>query len=66
MEEEAMIRGSITDLVPWAADLALTAAGCASQGSAEPARSVEGPAVAVRDYEFEPASLTVEAGAMVT
>jgi plastocyanin len=61
-----MTRGSITRLFPWVAALALTAAGCASQGSAEPPPSVDGPAVAVRDYEFEPASLTVETGATVT
>jgi plastocyanin len=61
-----MTRGSITRLFPWVAALALTAAGCASQGSAEPPPSVEGPAVAVRDYEFEPASLTIEAGTTVT
>lgn len=61
-----MTRGSITRLVPWVAALALIATACATQGSAGPPPSVEGPAVAVRDYEFEPASLTVEAGATVT
>jgi plastocyanin len=61
-----MTRGSITRLFLAVAALALTAAACASQGSAGPPPSVEGPAVAVRDYEFEPASLTVEAGATVT
>ena len=61
-----MTRGSIIRLFPWVAALAITAAGCASQGSADPPPSVEGPAVAVRDYEFEPASLAVEAGATVT
>lgn len=61
-----MTRGSITRLFLWVATLALTAAGCASQGSAEPPPSVEGPTVGVRDYQFEPASLTVEAGATVT
>jgi plastocyanin len=44
----------------------LGATACASEGSAGPPPSVEGPAVAVRDYEFEPASLTVEAGDTVT
>jgi plastocyanin len=61
-----MTRGSIIRLVPWVAALALTAMGCASQGSAETPPSVEGPAVAVRDYNFEPATITVEAGATVT
>src|SRR5919106_1351124 len=61
-----MTKGAITRLVSWVAALALTAAGCAFQGSAEPPPSVEGPAVAVRDYRFEPASLTVEAGSTVT
>lgn len=61
-----MTQGAITRLVPWVAALALTAAGCASQGSAEPPPSVERPAVAVRDYEFEPATITVETGATVT
>jgi plastocyanin len=61
-----MTGGSITRLLPAAAAAALLATGCASQGSADPPTSVEGPAVAVRDYQFEPASLTVEAGATVT
>lgn len=61
-----MTRGLITRLFLWLAALALTAAACASQGSAGPPPSVEGPAVAVRDYQFEPASLTVEEGATVT
>jgi plastocyanin len=61
-----MTRGSITRLFLWVAALALAATACASPGSAGPPPSVEGPAVAVRDYEFEPASLTVEAGATVT
>jgi plastocyanin len=61
-----MTRGSITRLFLLVAALALAATGCASRGSAEPPASVEGPAVAIRDYEFEPASLTVEAGATVT
>lgn len=60
-----MARGSITRLFLLVAVLTTTA-GCASQGSAEPPPSVEGPVVAVRDYEFEPASLTVDAGATVT
>jgi hypothetical protein len=42
----------------WVAALALAATACASQGSAGPPPSVEGPAVAVRDYQFEPTSLT--------
>jgi plastocyanin len=49
--------------------LAAPAAGitaCASEGSGGPPPSVEGPVVAVRDYEFEPASLTVGAGGTVT
>ena len=61
-----MTRGSITRLFLAVAAVAFAATGCASQGSAEPPPSVEAPAVAVRDYEFEPASLTVEAGATVT
>ena len=61
-----MTRRSITRLFPWVAALALAAAGCASQGSAEPSPPVEGPTVTVRDYEFEPASLAVEAGTTVT
>jgi plastocyanin len=61
-----MTRGSITRLFPWAATLALIAVGCSSPGSAEPRPSVEGPAVAVRDYELEPATITVEAGDTVT
>jgi plastocyanin len=61
-----MTRGSIIRLFPWIAFLALTATGCASQGPAAPPPSVEGPAVAVSDYEFEPASLTVEVGTTVT
>ena len=65
MEEEDMARGSITRLFLFGAALTVTAAGCASQGSAEPP-SVERPVVAVRDYEFEPASLTADAGATVT
>jgi plastocyanin len=61
-----MTGGSITRLLLAAAAVALIATGCASRGSADPLTSVEGPAVAVRDYQFEPASLTVEAGATVT
>jgi plastocyanin len=61
-----MSRRSITRPYLWVVALALAATACASQGSAGPPPSVEGPAVAVRDYEFEPASLTVEAGATVT
>jgi plastocyanin len=61
-----MTRGSIIRLFLWVAVLALAATACASEGSAGAPPSVEGPAVAVRDYEFEPASLTVEAGATVT
>jgi plastocyanin len=61
-----MTRGSSIRPILWLALLALITTGCASRGSAEPPPSVEGPAVAVRDYQFEPASLTVEAGAAVT
>jgi plastocyanin len=61
-----MNRGSTTRLLLWIGALALVATGCASRGSAEPPPSVKGPAVAVRDYRFEPTSLTVEAGATVT
>jgi plastocyanin len=61
-----MTRAAIIRLSLWVGTLALTATACASQGSAEPPPSVEGPVVAVRDYRFEPASLTVEAGATVT
>jgi plastocyanin len=61
-----MTRGPIVRRFLAVAALAFAATGCAAQGSAEPPPSVEGPAVAVRDYEFEPASLTVEAGATVT
>jgi plastocyanin len=61
-----MTRGSITRLLLSVAALALIAAACTSQGSAETPPSVEGPAVSVRDYQFEPASLTVEAGSTVT
>jgi plastocyanin len=61
-----MTRRSIARLSLWMAALALAATACASEGSAGPAPSIDGPAVAVRDYEFEPASLTVEAGATVT
>jgi plastocyanin len=61
-----MTRRSITRLVLWVAAVALATAGCASQGSAGPPPSVEGPAVGVGDYRFEPASLTVEEGATVT
>jgi plastocyanin len=61
-----MSRRSITRPYLWVVALALAATACASQGSAGPPPSVEGRAVAVRDYEFEPASLTVEAGATVT
>jgi plastocyanin len=61
-----MTRGSMTRLFLWVAAVTLTAAGCASPGSAGPPTSVEGPAVAVRDYQFEPTTLTVETGATVT
>ena len=61
-----MTRGSIARRFLAVAALGLAATACASQGSAEPPPSVEGPAVAVRDYQFEPASLSVEAGATVT
>jgi plastocyanin len=61
-----MTRRSITRPYLWVVALALAAAGCASPGSAGPSTSVEGPAVAVRDYEFEPTTLTVETGATVT
>jgi plastocyanin len=61
-----MTRGSMTRLVLWVAALALAATGCASQGSAGPPPSVEGPAVAVRDYQFEPTTLTIGTGATVT
>jgi plastocyanin len=60
-----MTRGSITRILPAVAAMVLTAAGCASQASGDPP-FVDGPAVAVQDYEFEPASLTVEPGATVT
>jgi plastocyanin len=60
-----MTRRSITRLILAVATLALTATACASMGSAgQP--PVEGPAVAVRDYRFEPATFTVESGATVT
>jgi plastocyanin len=67
-ESEGMdvIPGSTPRPFLLAAALVLVATACASQGSAEPPPSVEGPAVAVRDYEFEPASLAVETGATVT
>jgi plastocyanin len=61
-----MTRRSIARLSLWMAALALAATACASQGSAGPPPSVEGQAVAVRDYQFEPTSLTVEAGTTVT
>jgi plastocyanin len=61
-----MTRRSIARLSLCLAALALGITACASEGSAEPPPSVEGPGVAVRDYEFEPASLTVEAGDAVT
>jgi plastocyanin len=61
-----VIRRSTTGLCLWAVALVLVATACGSQGSAEPPPSVGGPAVAVRDYEFEPASLRVDAGATVT
>jgi plastocyanin len=46
--------------------LALVATACASSSAGGPPPSVDGPAVAVRDYQFEPATLTVESGATVT
>jgi plastocyanin len=61
-----MTRRSIASLALWMAALAFAATACTSEGSASPASSVEGPAVVVRDYEFEPGSLTVETGATVT
>jgi plastocyanin len=61
-----MTRGSITRLLLWMGALALAATACASRGSAGPPPSVEGPAVAVRDYQFEPVTLTVETGSTVT
>jgi plastocyanin len=60
-----MTRRSIVSLALWMAALAVAATACTS-GAASPAPSVDGPAVAVRDYEFEPGSLTVETGATVT
>jgi plastocyanin len=60
-----MTRRSIARLSLGVAALAIAASACATEESAGPTPSVE-PAVAVRDYEFEPASLTVEAGDTVT
>jgi plastocyanin len=61
-----MTRGSITRLLPAVAALVLAAAGCASQASGNPPSSIDGPAVAVQDYQFAPRSLSVETGATVT
>jgi plastocyanin len=61
-----MTRRSIARPSLWVAALAFAATACASPGSAGPPPSVEGPAVAVRDYQFEPTTLTVERGATVT
>jgi plastocyanin len=61
-----MTRRSIARLYLGVAALAIATTACATEESAVPTPSVEGPAVAVRDYEFEPASLPVEAGDTVT
>lgn len=61
-----MTRGSIIRLILAATVATVTAVACASNGSPRLGSSVEGPTVAVRDYEFEPDNLTVEAGGSVT
>ena len=61
-----MTRAVITRLLPALIALVLATAGCASQAAGDPPSSTDGPIVAVRDYQFEPSSLTVEPGAMVT
>jgi putative oxidoreductase len=56
---------SIARLSLWLVVLVLAATACASESSAG-ASAVEGSAVAVRDYQFAPPSLLVEAGDTVT
>jgi plastocyanin len=61
-----MARGSIIRLTLAAAAFALITVACASGGSAGEVSSVDGPTVAVHDYAFEPAALTVEPGVTIT